>query len=308
MAEIVYRENQEERLITLDKDSFVIGRSPSCEIAISSDTISRRHAKLEKRSNRYYITDLGSRNGVFVNDEKIVESVLKDGDFIKLGVFEFTFHDKEPVIVDSNKTIQQEQKTIMLENPLEKFILKDLPASEDTYIEKKEKDKVIEDDIIAEDRQESTPDDDESEIESDGYFPNLLIFHDEKAFRATIKKNRNTIGGSAISDIPINHEGFPESACIIRNEKGIFYLVDEFQTGEIMYNNVPVIHKRLFDKMIFMIQDVTFQFISNKKGAEAVFEKVYAVFRIFIEKPLIGMAFVAGILILISLLLVIFLL
>ncbi len=307
MAEICYRDKQEEHVVALDKDTFVIGRSPSCEISISSETISRRHAKLERRDTRFFITDLGSRNGVYVNEEKIVETVLKDGDYVKLGVFEFTFLDKEAVAVESNKTIQQEQKTIMLENPLEKFILKDIPVSEDTYIEKKNSTKIEykENETGAEitEKEEKETED----YQTHDHLPNLLIFYKEKAFRAVIRKSLSVVGKSAVSDIPIDQEGFPETAFIIKNEKGKCFIIDEYQTGEILYNNVPVIHKRLFDKMIFTAQGVTFQFISNKKGMDSVFEKIYGVFRFIIEKPLIGLVFAAGLLILFSLLLVILL-
>lgn len=62
-----------------------IGRKELNHIGIKDMYISRRHAKIIMERNRYRIEDLDSRNGTFVNDNKIKSQILNDGDIIRLG-------------------------------------------------------------------------------------------------------------------------------------------------------------------------------------------------------------------------------
>lgn len=83
----------DEREFTLDERDVAIGRSPSCDIALSGDQLaSRRHALLRFKSGHYTIVDLGSSNGTYVNDREIrEETTLQDGDYIKIGGHEVLF-------------------------------------------------------------------------------------------------------------------------------------------------------------------------------------------------------------------------
>lgn len=85
--------NGEEREYTLDGRDVAIGRSPSCDISLSGDQLaSRRHALLRFKNDRYTIVDLGSSNGTYINDDEIrEETVLRDGDYIKIGGHEMLF-------------------------------------------------------------------------------------------------------------------------------------------------------------------------------------------------------------------------
>ena len=64
----------------------IIGRSPDCHITIEDPLVSRQHAKIVIEEALARIEDMGSRNGVVVNGEKIdVRAELVDGDRIRLG-------------------------------------------------------------------------------------------------------------------------------------------------------------------------------------------------------------------------------
>ena len=75
------------------KNKIYIGRSPECDIVLNTDTISRKHAFIEKVSNDdvFYIKDLGSVNGTFVNGKKIYsKSKLLLSDVIFIGKYKLS--------------------------------------------------------------------------------------------------------------------------------------------------------------------------------------------------------------------------
>ncbi|HIE57803.1 MAG TPA: FHA domain-containing protein [Anaerolineales bacterium] len=71
----------------LGESPLVIGREAACEITIDDKTISRRHAKINHLNGRYFIADLGSSNGTFINGNRLGSSPvpLAPGDQIQLG-------------------------------------------------------------------------------------------------------------------------------------------------------------------------------------------------------------------------------
>jgi pSer/pThr/pTyr-binding forkhead associated (FHA) protein len=73
----------------------LIGRKVTKEVAFSVDdgSISSKHAKLTRTADGFLIEDLGSRNGTFVNGEKVTDKrLLADGDLIRLGKVIMTFN------------------------------------------------------------------------------------------------------------------------------------------------------------------------------------------------------------------------
>ncbi|TET34721.1 MAG: FHA domain-containing protein [Planctomycetota bacterium] len=76
----------EKEIIQLDqKDQFSIGRSQAADIKVMDIKVSRSHCRIEKRGDKFYITDLGSRNGTYVNGDRITTHELSNGDNIKVG-------------------------------------------------------------------------------------------------------------------------------------------------------------------------------------------------------------------------------
>jgi len=73
------------------RDRFVIGRAPGSDVVIPDQAISRSHAALEKRTDGWYLIDLGSGNGTILNDERITEAQIIDGDVFRVGTAEVTF-------------------------------------------------------------------------------------------------------------------------------------------------------------------------------------------------------------------------
>ena len=79
------------RRFTLDGDALLIGRGSDCDIVVDLDSVSRRHAKIERRGRRIQVCDLNSTNGTYVNEEQVDEHALGDGDQVKIGNAIFKF-------------------------------------------------------------------------------------------------------------------------------------------------------------------------------------------------------------------------
>jgi two-component system, cell cycle response regulator len=70
----------------LDKSPTRVGRGADSQIVLEGDSVSRRHAHLERRAGAWYVVDDGSTNGTYVNEEQIArEQLLVNGDRIKVG-------------------------------------------------------------------------------------------------------------------------------------------------------------------------------------------------------------------------------
>lgn len=72
--------------IPVSKDSFCIGSAMGCDLQLSDKSVSRRHCRIGVDPNRgYYIEDLGSTNGTFVNGIRISHAFLTQGADLQLG-------------------------------------------------------------------------------------------------------------------------------------------------------------------------------------------------------------------------------
>jgi len=76
-----------------------IGRDSVNDVVLDDGTVSRKHAKVSFKNSKYFIHDLASSNGTFVNEKKIDVSEIKDGDLIYIGDVTLTF-----------KTIQKKEE------------------------------------------------------------------------------------------------------------------------------------------------------------------------------------------------------
>lgn len=69
----------------MNKPEQIIGRSDSVHIQVDQDSVSRHHARLVTTGGRSWIYDLGSTNGTFVNNYRIEDTELRDGDLVRVG-------------------------------------------------------------------------------------------------------------------------------------------------------------------------------------------------------------------------------
>jgi two-component system, cell cycle response regulator len=69
----------------LDRDMLTVGRGQENVLVLDNDSVSRRHCRIEKRNASWYVVDLDSTNGTYVNDELVKEYQLRRGDQVKIG-------------------------------------------------------------------------------------------------------------------------------------------------------------------------------------------------------------------------------
>jgi len=80
--------------LEVPEGQFVIGRSSKCQLSVDDPLISRQHAVLTVTGDNATVEDLGSRNGILVNGQKLTLGVrgLADGDTITVGSQVLTIH------------------------------------------------------------------------------------------------------------------------------------------------------------------------------------------------------------------------
>lgn len=70
-------------------NEFEVGRDASCEVSIQDDSISAKHARFSFHHEHWWLEDLKSTNGTFLNGEKITTAVvLSNGDNLRFGKHE----------------------------------------------------------------------------------------------------------------------------------------------------------------------------------------------------------------------------
>jgi pSer/pThr/pTyr-binding forkhead associated (FHA) protein len=79
----------------IDKDVTTAGRHPESDIFLDDVTVSRRHAEFRRKDRRFYIHDVGSLNGTYVNRQRVEETELAAGDELQIGKFKLTFYAGE---------------------------------------------------------------------------------------------------------------------------------------------------------------------------------------------------------------------
>ena len=87
--------------IDVVKDQSTVGRDPSCEVVVTDGSVSRRHARLERRGASWWVVDQGSANGTYINSLRVAEQELKDGQEIRFGALAF----RADIVTDPEATV-----------------------------------------------------------------------------------------------------------------------------------------------------------------------------------------------------------
>lgn len=97
-----------------------IGRDPSCGMVLKDQEVSRIHLVLKKRGRNYIISDLDSKNGCYINGEKVSNSTIKNGDKILIGNTEilFTKNTDDMLFLCDDKEFEIEHHDSFLEQTI----------------------------------------------------------------------------------------------------------------------------------------------------------------------------------------------
>lgn len=95
---IILARNNSVRQVNIEGAITTIGRSGSNRVCIDSERVSRHHAAIQWLGDRFMLTDMGSRNGTYVNNEKIFSHPLDNGDAITVGDCKLRFLHSSRVV------------------------------------------------------------------------------------------------------------------------------------------------------------------------------------------------------------------
>ena len=84
---VVLEEGKRIKEVEPAEGTYVLGRHDSCDIMLEDKTISRKHARLEIKDDKAFVEDLGSRNGTYVNGQKVVRRQVSAQDTVVIGKF-----------------------------------------------------------------------------------------------------------------------------------------------------------------------------------------------------------------------------
>jgi hypothetical protein len=82
---------REGETIDLNVDVLTIGRSPHSDLFLDDVTVSRHHARVLRDEGGFWVEDLNSLNGTYVNRKRIEQHRLYDGDELQIGKFKLAF-------------------------------------------------------------------------------------------------------------------------------------------------------------------------------------------------------------------------
>jgi len=90
----ILKGSEQGQSVTLQDERIILGRNRDCHVVIDFPAVSREHAHILKIQGKFYIEDLKSRNGTFVNNQEVKDrTLLRNNDRIKICDFFCTFHD-----------------------------------------------------------------------------------------------------------------------------------------------------------------------------------------------------------------------
>lgn len=75
--------------VSISQDVSVVGREPGCEVFVNDGSVSRRHARIERRGAAYFVVDEGSANGTFLDSQRVADALLRPGQEVRFGAVAF---------------------------------------------------------------------------------------------------------------------------------------------------------------------------------------------------------------------------
>lgn len=101
--ELALRGGSEGDRFTVSAEGIVIGRAPDVDVVLAGPLVSRRHARVWLEGDALWVEDLGSRNGITINENRVERDELHAGDALTVG--DSTFDVLKHISVSSGRTV-----------------------------------------------------------------------------------------------------------------------------------------------------------------------------------------------------------
>jgi hypothetical protein len=75
--------------IEVPMDDALVGRDPGCDVVVPDGSVSRRHARIQRRGEGWAVVDQGSANGTFIDSQRVAEVTLRHGQELRFGAVSF---------------------------------------------------------------------------------------------------------------------------------------------------------------------------------------------------------------------------
>jgi phosphoserine phosphatase RsbU/P len=99
---LVFVQGSEQKNIILNRTPFNVGRKVDKDLVIADPRVSRDHAQIMQEGHDFYLVDLGSKHGTFVNGERIQRQKLERGDRLEFGARDSAYILFNPAHQSSN--------------------------------------------------------------------------------------------------------------------------------------------------------------------------------------------------------------
>jgi pSer/pThr/pTyr-binding forkhead associated (FHA) protein len=126
MAKLILTFNKQViKEYVLDKDGITIGRDGNNALIIDNPAVSGFHARIDQVGSGYVLTDLQSKNGTFVNEEKVSSHKLAHGDNMIIGkhVILFLASDSDGIELGNPEIMLPLDKTVVLDTVKQRALL-----------------------------------------------------------------------------------------------------------------------------------------------------------------------------------------
>src|ERR1700726_3541599 len=95
-------QGSEQKDLVMDRTPFTVGRKADKDLVIADPRVSRDHAQLVKEGQEFFLVDLGSKHGTFVNGERVQRQKLERGDRLEFGARDSAYILFNPAHATSN--------------------------------------------------------------------------------------------------------------------------------------------------------------------------------------------------------------
>ena len=125
---IILARNSSVRQVNIAGPITTIGRSGSNSVCIDSQRVSRHHAAIEWTGDSFVLTDMGSRNGTYVNNQKVTAHALANGDAITVGDCQLRFlYSRMLPPVDALRLMTRPGELLEVDAQMARSIVRRLP-------------------------------------------------------------------------------------------------------------------------------------------------------------------------------------